>query len=77
MQGCCMCTFTIREISLLTLAAGLALAWWVDHRRLLGIVQKVEKQVQNLEREKDDALNRAEEAWRVLQHSVDQGRSTE
>jgi hypothetical protein len=28
--------FTIREIVLLTLVVGLALGWWIDHRRLSG-----------------------------------------
>ena len=32
--------FTIREILLITLIVALGLGWWVDHRRIAGVVEK-------------------------------------
>jgi hypothetical protein len=57
-----MFRFSIREILLVTLVAGLALGWWVDHRAVTRRLAECTKRSEQLE----DVLLDAKAAMEVL-----------
>ena len=72
-----MFTFTIRDVILLTLTVAVGIAWWVDRHRLNSLLSSARGEIRRLDMEKKEALDKSEEAWRVLQHSVDANRPPE
>ena len=66
--------FSIRDLLLVTVIVALALGWWMDHRRnereKRRIVVPYAEKIDVLEQKLGDAEDKAEEALRILNHTV-------
>jgi hypothetical protein len=72
-----MFRFTIRELALMTLVVALAVAWWLDRRALVMMVDRTTRERTALTMELEQERDRWEQAYRILTHSLDAQRPSE
>jgi hypothetical protein len=65
-----MFRFTIRELVLLTLVVALSVGWWIDHFRSSDAIARLKIDNDKQRADAESAQLRAEEALRVLTHTV-------
>ena len=66
-----MLRFTIRDVIWLTIGVALALSWAIDRTRLASRADELALKNKAVTAERDEAQAHAEEAWRILTHTVD------
>lgn len=66
-----MFRFTIRDVIWLTIGVALALSWAIDRTRLASRADEIALKNKAAIAERDEAQARAEQAWRILNHTVD------
>jgi hypothetical protein len=73
MEGRAMFRFTIRELLILTVTAGLAVGWWIDHRRL-SKERGVFEQLAFMTNRQHEADTGKTQTWEVLGKAWPKGR---
>lgn len=60
-----MFRFTIRELLILTVTAGLAVGWWLDHRALAPLAEAHRRFADGYDRAMHDGLKRLTQTHRI------------